>query len=48
MKRLRTGKLAAAVTLALIEKLSKNWRRLRCYRDLYELTAIPIARKRAA
>ncbi|HET6895179.1 MAG TPA: IS256 family transposase [Candidatus Baltobacteraceae bacterium] len=48
MKRLRTGKFAAAITLALIEKLSKNWRRLRGYRDLYEVAAEPIALKRAA
>ena len=48
MKRLRTGRFAAAVVLALVTKLSKTWRRLRGYRDLYELAPIPIARKRAA
>jgi putative transposase len=48
MKRLRTGRFAAAVLLALVTKLSKGWRRLRGYRDLYELAPKPIALKRAA
>lgn len=48
MKRLRTGRFAAAVLLALVTKLSKGWRRLRGYRDLYELAAKPVALKRAA
>jgi transposase-like protein len=29
MKRLRTAEFASAVTLALIQRLSKKWRRLR-------------------
>jgi len=48
MKRLRTGKFADAALLALANKLSKNWRRLRGYHDLYELPNKPIAPKRAA
>jgi transposase-like protein len=48
MKRLRTGRFATAVLLALATKLSKSWRRLRGYRDLYELVPKPIALKRAA
>ena len=48
MKRLRTGRFAAAVLLALVTKLSRSWRRLRGYRDLYELAVKPIALKRAA
>ena len=48
MRRLRTGRFAAAVLLALVRKLSKGWRRLRGYRDLYELAPKPIALKRAA
>jgi transposase-like protein len=37
MKRLRTAEFANAVTYALIQKLSKTWRRLRGYRDLIDL-----------
>jgi transposase-like protein len=37
MKRLRTAEFATAVTFALIQKLSKTWRRLRGYRDLLDL-----------
>ena len=48
MKRLRTSRFATAVLLALVSKLSKNWRRLRGYRDLYELATKPVALKRAA
>jgi putative transposase len=48
MKRLRTGRFATAVPLALATKLSKSWRRLRGYRYLYELVPKPIALKRAA
>jgi len=48
MKRLRTGKFAGAVLLALVNKLSKSWRRLRGYRDLYELANKPVVQKRAA
>lgn len=47
MKRLRTGRFATAVILALMGKLSRKWRRLHGYRDLYEITAAP-ASKRAA
>lgn len=48
MKRLRTTRFASAVVLALITKLSRNWRKLRGYRDLYEIGAKPVAAKRAA
>ncbi|HEY9084786.1 MAG TPA: IS256 family transposase [Candidatus Tyrphobacter sp.] len=37
MKRLRTGRFATAVVLALIGKLSRKWRRLQGYRDIYEI-----------
>ncbi len=37
MKRLRTAAFANAVTYALIQKLSKTWRRLRGYRDLMDM-----------
>lgn len=48
MKRLRTTKFAEAVTLALIQKLSKNWRKLRGYRDLYDINSKPLALRKAA
>ena len=47
MKRLRTAEFANAVTYALIQKLSKTWRRLRGYRDLIDLPR-DIAKRRAA
>ena len=34
MKRVRTGRFATAVVLALIGKLSRKWRRLQGYRDV--------------
>ncbi|MHB8144626.1 MAG: IS256 family transposase [Vulcanimicrobiaceae bacterium] len=52
MKRLRTGRFATAVVLALISKFSRSWRRLHGYRDLHEITPLtamqPVALKRAA
>jgi hypothetical protein len=53
MKRLRTGRFATAVVLALIGKLSRKWRRLQGYRDIYEIvrakaTSTRVALKRAA
>jgi len=53
MKRLRTGRFATAVVLALIAKLSRRWRRLQGYRDLYDILPAkpfskPVALKRAA
>ena len=48
MKRLRTTKFATAVVLALIGKLSKNWRKLRGYRDLYDVVPAALAPKHAA
>ncbi len=48
MKRLRTTRFASAVVLALVTKLSKKWRRLDGYRDLYDVAVHSIDRKRAA
>lgn len=53
MKRLRTGRFVTAVALALIGKLSRKWRRLQGYRDIYEIVpaksaSLRVALKRAA
>ena len=48
MKRLRTAEFASAVTLALIQRLSKKWRRLRGHTELKEMLANPLAKRIAA
>ena len=48
MKRLRTAEFASAVTFALIQRLSKNWRRLRGHKALKESATIRLANQLAA
>ena len=48
MKRLRTAEFASAVTFALIQRLSKNWRRLRGHKALKESATVRLANQLAA
>jgi putative transposase len=48
MKRLRTAEFAAAVTFALVQRLSKKWRRLRGSTALREMLANPLVKRTAA